>query len=68
MSHLSRTVCNKYYRLKNDMLAAYNTYEAYPTEANRIAYNMLTQRWRDFCVETVAKYSGDDLLKEEYCE
>lgn len=61
MSHLSSNVIREYYRLKKEMVDAFMTYEANPTPETLFAYKLLTERWRDFCVETVAKYAGDDL-------
>ena len=63
MSHLSKNVCNEYYSLKKEMVEAFTTYEANPTPETLFAYRLLTERWRDFCVETVARYAGDDLVK-----
>ena len=64
MSHLSSNICKEYYRLKKEMNDAYAAYEADPTKDNLFTYRLFTQRWRDFCVETVARYAGDDLTKE----
>jgi hypothetical protein len=66
MSHLSTNICREYFRLKKEMTDALAVYEAEPTPENKFAYRLLTLRWRDFCVETVAKYVGDDLTKEDY--
>lgn len=65
MSHLSKNICQEYYRLKKEMTDAFADYDANPTQENLYVYRLLTQRWRDFCVETVAKYAGDDLTKEK---
>ena len=51
----------QYWLLKKEMTDAFNAYESVPTAENKFNYNLLTQRWRDFCVETVASMVGDDL-------
>ena len=54
----------QYWQLKNEMLEAFRTYESAPTAENKFNYNLLTQRWRDFCVEAIAALVGDNLAME----
>ena len=64
MLQFNPRIPNTYYRLKQEMLDAYEIFEANPTAENRFIYNVRTQRWRDFCVEIMSKLLGDSLDQE----
>jgi hypothetical protein len=61
MRQFDNEVRDSYYRLKQEMLDAYNVFAAESTAENRFVYNVLTQRWRDFCVEVAAELFEDTL-------